>query len=147
MSKTPDEVAREIMREYRINGLFAAQMRYEKSANAYKGGWLGRSKRQHFRDIDYHCAKLKAAVRSGDAVRVLEFSADVGNHAMFIADQFYGFLPDTLAARPDAPPHPGRGFYLRLCFGSPRWIPTLVWKALKRAWYEDGQAETGGYDY
>lgn len=72
-------------RGYVISALFRRAMLRELAANAYKGGWLGRGAKHHLRDLDYHVAKLKAAVRSGDTVRILEYAADTANHAMFLA--------------------------------------------------------------
>ena len=79
-------------------------METELAHNEAKGTWKGRSDREHFSDLDYHCDKLKAAVRSGmPSERILEFAADVGNHAMFIADDRAALTTAAISTRQREP--------------------------------------------
>lgn len=105
--------------------LFQEAMLRELQANAYKGDWrcLMMSRRKHFYEIDYHLAKLKAAVKEGDTIRVLEFSADIANHVLFLADSEGALTTKVLEARRAEPSFvkPKIGVYFRL-LRNPRWI-------------------------
>lgn len=99
----------------------------ELQANAYKEGWDGMTRRQHLREIDYHLAKLKAAVRSGEGLRILEFGADIGNHVCFLLEHLDVLTPERLVERAEEPSFvaPTWRTYLRMALRSPRW----VWKS------------------
>ena len=86
-------------------------------------GWDKFSRRRHFFELDYHLAKLKAAVRDGDPVRVLELAADLSNHSLFLADSEYALTRETFDRRRAEPSfvRPRAGVYLRLML-NPRWI-------------------------
>jgi hypothetical protein len=96
----------------------------ELAANWYKGGWMQTNRRTHFEELDYHLAKLKAAVRAGDKPeRILEFSADLANHAMFLADSEGALTEDVMESRGKEASfvRPNLKVYRRLMW-NPRWI-------------------------
>lgn len=86
---------------------FASAMRRELEANTDKGGrcgeggWIeGMSPEQRISELLYHTAKLAYAQRQylqgdGDAEKVLEFAADVGNCALMVVDGL-GLLLDAV---------------------------------------------------
>lgn len=68
---------------------FVKMMDKELHANAGKGdrqGWLSMTPDQAMLEIYYHAAKLQKAVRDGDHALVMEYSADVANMSMMMAD-------------------------------------------------------------
>lgn len=76
---------------------FFTMMEKELHANADKGdrpGWLSMTPEIAMLEIYYHVAKLQKAVKSGDSEGVKEYSADVANMAMMMAD-LYGVLLDN----------------------------------------------------
>lgn len=81
----------------------AMQRELEKPNNLEKGPWTAIHERAHLMEIVYHAGKLaraldalddaraEARVPDSEAVKlaegaVLEFAADIGNHAMMLAD-------------------------------------------------------------
>jgi hypothetical protein len=85
---------------------FVEAMTHEMEDNAHKGHWMtdrlynkdgsvanewNRAPAEFLSDLMYHFLKLVLAVRSGDEASVLEYVADVGNCAWFVAD-FFGLL-------------------------------------------------------
>lgn len=125
----------ERMRVKQMRKLLVDAMRREHNANEYKGGWLDRGIKRHRRDLDYHVAKFHAALLRGDEKRIIEYMADICNHAMFAADDVLreGF-EDAVKARHVEPAYvfPGRGFYVRLILCSPSLLlrPRLYWGKL-----------------
>ena len=103
---------------------FSHAMLRELDANDYKGGWPGRGARTHLRDLDYHVAKLRAAVGAEEIVRVLEYAADVANHAMFLADEAGALDPSVVEHRRVEPHYvrPGARVRLRLVARHPRYL-------------------------
>jgi hypothetical protein len=67
---------------------FCTAMRNEALSNAHKGHWSdnGQTAEDHVKEAMYHGAKLLVAILHGDKDAVLEYAADVANHAMFSAD-------------------------------------------------------------
>ena len=67
---------------------FAKAMANEAQANAHKGHWKDNDAdvAHHVKELLYHAAKLMTAAEVGDKPAVLEYAADVANHAMFAAD-------------------------------------------------------------
>jgi hypothetical protein len=68
---------------------FFAMMEAELHANSGKGdrqGWLAMSAEQCMLEIYYHAAKLQKAVKKNDMQGVREYSADVANMSMMMAD-------------------------------------------------------------
>lgn len=104
--------------------LFTRAMQRELDANAHKGDWTVwlPTRRRHFYELDYHAAKLKAAVCDGDPVRVREYAADLANHAMFLCQAEGGLALSAATARDTEPSFvkPRRSVYLRL-MRNPRW--------------------------
>lgn len=106
--------------------VFTAAMLRELDANLWKGSWLvlDFTRRKHFKEIEYHVAKLKAALAAGDSPeRILEFCADIANHAMFLADSEGVLSVHVLDRRRREPAFvkPKLGVYWRLLW-NPRWI-------------------------
>lgn len=111
------------MRGQREVDLYEKAMLRELQANHYKGGWDAMTRRDHFRELNYHNAKLKAAIRAGDTLRVLEYAADLGNHA-WMAAEFAGALTPVTIWRRRAETSfakAGWGVYARLML-TPRWF-------------------------
>lgn len=69
---------------------FADLMQLELDCNADKGEWENwkPTMPEATRELDYHARKLAYALSAGDAARVTEHAADVGNMAMKIAELF-----------------------------------------------------------
>lgn len=67
---------------------FVQSMEHELERNAFKGDWLDFDRAQHGWELLYHAMKLIVLINETDssAVGIQELCADVGNHAMFIAD-------------------------------------------------------------
>lgn len=67
---------------------FSKAMSNEAQANAHKGHWKDNDAdvAHHVKELLYHAAKLMTAAEVGDKSAVLEYAADVANHAMFAAD-------------------------------------------------------------
>ncbi|WFS20584.1 hypothetical protein P9K38_09705 [Pseudomonas sp. 905_Psudmo1] len=68
---------------------FFAMMEAELHANTGKGdrpGWLAMSPEQCLLEIYYHTAKLQKAVKNNDMKGVREYTADVANMSMMLAD-------------------------------------------------------------
>jgi hypothetical protein len=63
-------------------------MRAEARANAHKGHWSDNdaTPTEHVKEAMYHLAKLQIAIEHNNPEAVLEYAADVANHAMFAAD-------------------------------------------------------------
>ncbi|WP_443190963.1 hypothetical protein [Pseudomonas indica] len=83
---------------------FLAMMRAELHANAGKGdrpGWLQMDVKDALLEIFYHMGKLQKAAKKGDIGGIREYSADVANMAMMLAD-VCGVLPEQ--ALETAPP-------------------------------------------
>jgi len=87
---------------------FLAMMEHELHANAGKGdrpGWLTMSSETAMLEIYYHVAKLQKAVRNGDVPSIGEYSADVANMTMMVADIYCALItPDGDAPIPQHPP-------------------------------------------
>lgn len=76
---------------------FVKMMDSELHANAGKGdrpGWLSMTPETAMLEIHYHTAKLQKAVKNGDVSAIAEYSADVANMSMMMADIF-GCLTTT----------------------------------------------------
>lgn len=68
---------------------FLAMMRNELHANAGKGdrpGWLSMTPGECLLEIYYHLGKLQKGVNDGNELWITEYSADVANMAMMLAD-------------------------------------------------------------
>lgn len=68
---------------------FLFRMNKELHANSGKGdrpGWLSRGRDKGLLEIYYHVAKLQKAVKNDDKEGVKEYSADVANMSMMLAD-------------------------------------------------------------
>ncbi|KRS17499.1 hypothetical protein [Roseovarius indicus] len=68
---------------------FVSMMEAELHANSGKGdrpGWLAMDVKTALLEIYYHLAKLQKAAKNGDAEGVAEYSADVANMSMMLAD-------------------------------------------------------------
>jgi hypothetical protein len=77
---------------------FLEMMNTELHANAGKGdrpGWLSMTPQTAMLEIHYHSAKLQKAVKDGDVDGIKEYSADVANMSMMMADIF-GCLEKSL---------------------------------------------------
>lgn len=61
-------------------------MHNELKANEKKGDWAGEDAQQHVHELLYHAAKLSLAVRFSSKHAVLEYCADVANHALMVID-------------------------------------------------------------
>lgn len=73
---------------------FGELMRRELAANAHKGdrdAWRNAQPKDLLLQVSWHMIKLGAACRAGDLGGVAEYSADIANLAMMIADT-YGLL-------------------------------------------------------
>lgn len=118
------------MRGDTVTARFREAMLHEIRANEYKGDWLTSSERTLRRELDYHVAKLRAAVRAGDTPRITEFAADVANHAMFVADKQNALWTGAIARRQSEPSYvfPSKSFWFYMIVGSPRWAVRTVWK-------------------
>lgn len=124
---------------------FTRSMMRELDANRWKGHWLLQitTRRAHFHELDYHLAKLKAAIRAEDDVRVLEYAADLANHAMFLTDDECILTEFNIAKRKAEASFvkPKRRVYAWLAI-NPRW-----WKKAWGGWrhpveyeeHEDGK--------
>ena len=78
---------------------FLAMMRNELHANAGKGdrpGWLSMTPGECVLEIYYHLGKLQKGVKDGNELWITEYSADVANMAMMLAD-ICGLLDATAA--------------------------------------------------
>jgi hypothetical protein len=74
---------------------FLSMMRAELHANAGKGdrpGWLAMDVKTALLEIFYHIGKLQKAAKKGDRDGIREYSADVANMSMMLAD-ICGALP------------------------------------------------------
>lgn len=68
---------------------FVSLMERELHANSGKGdrpGWLAMSAYDCMLEIYYHAAKLQKAIKDGNGDGIAEYSADVANMAMMVAD-------------------------------------------------------------
>lgn len=68
---------------------FVSLMERELHANSGKGdrpGWLSMSAYDCMLEIYYHAAKLQKAIKDGNGDGIAEYSADVANMAMMVAD-------------------------------------------------------------
>jgi hypothetical protein len=68
---------------------FLAMMRAELHANSGKGdrpGWLAMDKKTSLLEIFYHLSKLQKAVKDDNQDGIREYSADVANMSMMLAD-------------------------------------------------------------
>lgn len=67
---------------------FLALMRNELHANAGKGGpgWLSMTPGECLLEIYYHLGKLQKGVKDGNSMWIKEYSADVANMCMMLAD-------------------------------------------------------------
>lgn len=68
---------------------FLALMRNELHANAGKGdrpGWLSMTPGECLLEIYYHLGKLQKGVKDGNSMWIKEYSADVANMSMILAD-------------------------------------------------------------
>lgn len=85
VSKIPAEDPRRAALEI---AQFSLAMSNEALANAHKGHWKDNDAdvAHHVKELLYHAAKLMTAAEVGDKAAVLEYAADVANHAMFAAD-------------------------------------------------------------
>ncbi len=75
---------------------FLALMEKELHANSGKGdrpGWLSMTPETGMLEIYYHVAKLQKAVKNNDIEGIKEYSADVANMAMMMADIFGTLTP------------------------------------------------------
>lgn len=75
---------------------FLSMMRAELHANAGKGdrpGWLAMDVKTALLEIFYHIGKLQKAAKKGDRDGIREYSADVANMSMMLAD-ICGVLPE-----------------------------------------------------
>lgn len=82
---------------------FTAAMEKELHANSHKGdrpAWLNVSADTLMLELLYHHSKLQVALDAGNGDQILEYSADIANISMMIAD-VCGAL--TLAAVPSTP--------------------------------------------
>lgn len=69
---------------------FASMMQRELAANIHKGDWYAwhPTPSQAFSELDHHSQKLREAVIGNRCERIIEFSADVANICMKIAESF-----------------------------------------------------------
>ena len=76
---------------------FKDAMIHELAANAHKGHWLDGdpSYESLMSEVLYHAFKLALAAKEGHKGGVIEFSADVANCAMFIADKMKALEVDS----------------------------------------------------
>lgn len=65
---------------------FAGRMKTELDRNAYKGDWKKCDVYEQIDEIMYHTAKLILAVSADKQDAIAEYSADVANHALIVAD-------------------------------------------------------------
>ena len=75
---------------------FLIMMEKELHANSGKGdrpGWLSMTPETGMLEIYYHVAKLQKAVKNNDIEGIKEYSADVANMAMMMADIFGTLTP------------------------------------------------------
>lgn len=80
---------------------FVAMMENELHANSGKGdrpGWLSMDRKTALLEIFYHLAKLQKATKDNDLLGIREYSADVANMSMMLAD---------ICGALDAAPAPG----------------------------------------
>jgi len=73
---------------------FIARMRAELDANAVKGDWTDLPIETALHELRHHVWKLEQAARRGDQAALAEYSADVANCAMFVANSA-GCLSDN----------------------------------------------------
>lgn len=66
--------------------IMAQAMTNELKTNAHKGDWSELDGGEGIHELIYHAVKLALAARGGHRAAVLEYAADVANHAMFVAD-------------------------------------------------------------
>lgn len=96
---------------------FLSMMRAELHANAGKGdrpGWLRMDAKTALLEIYYHLGKLQKATKGGDPDGIREFSADVANMAMMLADICGVLSEQPSPAAPDATEQ-GRTLWARQC--------------------------------
>lgn len=108
---------------------FLAMMRAELHANAGKGdraGWLQMDVPTALLELFYHMGKLQKAAKKGDAGGVREYTADVANMAMMLAD-IHGLLPEHPVA-PESAPDDGAEWSI-VPVGSPP-VELVLWNAL-----------------
>ena len=94
---------------------FLSMMRAELHANAGKGdrpGWLAMDVKTALLEIFYHIGKLQKAAKKGDRDGIREYSADVANMSMMLAD-ICGVLPEYQAQTAPQPEQSG----LYTCIG------------------------------
>ena len=124
------------MRGEALTEMYRNAMLRELQANAHKDSWDTMTVREHFRELDYHMAKLKAAVGSGynDRLRVLEYGADVGNHVCFLLEHLDVLTPELIQERAEEPSFKAasKRVYLRLALRGwcrPSWL-RKAWKGM-----------------
>lgn len=108
---------------------FLAMMRAELHANAGKGdrpGWLQMDVPTALLELFYHMGKLQKAAKKGDVGGVREYTADVANMAMMLAD-IHGLLPEHPVA-PESEPD-SRIEWSIVPAGSPP-VELVLWNAL-----------------
>jgi|GEM_PF-5275896 len=108
---------------------FLAMMRAELHANAGKGdrpGWLQMDVPTALLELFYHMGKLQKAAKKGDINGVREYTADVANMAMMLAD-IHGVLSEYPAA-PESEPDDGAEWSI-VPVGSPP-VELVLWNAL-----------------
>lgn len=79
---------------------FVSMMEHELHANSGKGdrpGWLSMDRKTALLEIFYHLAKLQKATKDNDLSGIREYSADVANMSMMLAD-ICGVLHDAMPA-------------------------------------------------
>lgn len=119
------------MRGDSVTTRYRSAMQNELAANESKGDWLARPMSDQVAELRYHVAKLRAAVACDlPDERILEFAADVGNHAMFVADKRLALGHRQVAARAAEQSYvmPPLRFYVVLTSMYPRAI-TKLWRA------------------
>lgn len=86
---------------------FKIAMLNEAASNVHKGHWKreGQTAEKHVKQILYHAQKLLIAIEFDNKEAILEYAADVANHAMFAAD-----ISDALGAELSPAPAEGEGY-------------------------------------
>lgn len=108
---------------------FLAMMRAELHANSGKGdrpSWLQMDVKTALLEIFYHMGKLQKAAKKGDINGVREYTADVANTAMMLAD-IHGVLTEYPAA-PESEPDNGIEWSI-VPVGRPP-VELVLWNAL-----------------
>ena len=101
---------------YMFSCLERAMVR-EINANAHKGGWTEQGRKHHAREVEYHAAKLSAAIttRAPDE-RIVEYAADVANCAWMAMDDLILHVNLAIARRKNEPDYvrPSVRFWLAM---------------------------------